>query len=322
MLMGTIKDHFLRYLRVERNASSHTIEAYSRDLDQFASFCESRGMDPMSDASSLDRLTIRLWLGALSEDGMAKSTVARKAASLRSFFRYAARRGHIDVNPAHSLTVPKSSKRIPAVLSTSDMDAMLADVGGGTDPASIQERAILELLYSSGLRVSELTGLDVGDVDLHQAHVKVLGKGSKERIVPVGRQALDAVMNHLRSRSELLKPEDSDAVAGGSPGMRTDALRALFLSKRGVRIRPRAVQKMVHGRIDRVSEISKKSPHVIRHSFATHMLNAGADIRMIKELLGHASLAATQVYTHTGVEHLKRIHGQAHPRSTRKESQP
>lgn len=303
--MKSAIDKYFRYLKIERNASSHTITSYKNDLTQFLEFCtEFFGVD--EDQILLDdieRLTIRLWLGELSEAGLAKSTIARKVAAIRSFFKYSFKRGLTEHNPAHLLIVPKKDKPLPKTATPEDLNRMM-ELAHGENPRSAQDRAILELFYSTGIRLSELTGLNTEDINIELKQVKVLGKGSKQRIVPLGSQSLSALFNHMRTRKQLF-------------GTRTDedARKALFLAPNGQRIYDRAVQRMVKDYLMKASEVTQKSPHVLRHSFATHLLDQGADIRIIKELLGHANLAATQVYTHTSVERLKNIYKQAHPRA-------
>lgn len=309
--MDSALEHFLRYLKVERNASEHTIEAYRRDILQFQGFVEQDQAKPGTDGvedrlSTTTPLMIRLWLGTLLEHGLERASVARKAASVRSFFKYSHRRGFVDHNPAQLLIIPKQAKRIPTVVSENEIDQLLNTAGDGT-AWNNQEIAILELFYATGIRLSELITLNLDDLDLQQRQISVIGKGQKQRIVPFGATAYEAISRHLATRNELLGTEKSEN--------KNDDEHAVFLTKKGKRIYPRLVQKLVNERLNEVSETNKKSPHVLRHSFATHMLNAGADIRLIKEFLGHSSLAATQVYTHTGVEHLKKIHEQSHPRA-------
>lgn len=303
--MKSAIDKYFRYLKIERNASPNTITSYRNDLSQFLEFCVDYFDKPEKDVKlhDIERLTIRLWLGELSEAGLAKSSIARKVAAVRSFFKYAFKRGLAERNPAHLLIVPKKDKPLPKTATPEDLDRMM-DLAQGDNPRSAQDRAILELFYSTGIRLSELTGLDTDEVNIELKQITVFGKGSKQRIVPLGTQSLNALFNHLRSRKELY-------------GSRTDedARKALFLAANGQRIYDRAVQRLVKDYLMRASEVTQKSPHVLRHSFATHLLDKGADIRVIKELLGHANLAATQVYTHTSVERLKNIYTQAHPRA-------
>lgn len=296
---------YLRYLKIERNASSHTITSYQNDLNQFLSFCctyfetDEEELHP----DLIERITIRLWLGELSERGLAKSSIARKVAAIRSFFKYCFKRGLVEQNPAHLLIVPKKDQPLPKTASKEDLSRMM-ELAEGNSAESAQNRAMLELLYSTGIRLSELVNLNEGDIDLKFNQIKVLGKGAKQRIVPFGSQAKQALQHHLETKSELFG-DRTDA----------DARKAVFLAANGQRIYPRAVQRIVKDYLQRASEVTQKSPHVLRHSFATHLLDEGADIRVIKELLGHASLAATQVYTHTSVERLKNVYELAHPRA-------
>lgn len=296
---------YLRYLNIERNASPHTIKSYKNDLNQFLAYCsEHFRVDAAEvDIDWVERLTIRLWLGELSEEGLARNTIARKVAAIRSFFKYAFKRGMAEQNPAHLLIVPKRKQALPKTANPEDLDRMM-ELAGGESPKSAQDRAILELFYSTGIRLGELVSLNVEDVNFDLKQIRVMGKGSKQRIVPLGGACIRALHGHLESRSGLY-------------GKRTDAdaRKAVFLAAGGQRIYPRAVQRTVEEYLARASEVTQKSPHVLRHSFATHLLDRGADIRIIKELLGHANLAATQVYTHTSVERLKNVYEGAHPRA-------
>lgn len=298
-------EKYIGYLRVERNASQHTITSYSTDLEQFLSFLsEEFGQECANiEPGSIQRLDIRLWLGRLNEEGFSRNTIARKTASIRSFFKYLFTRGVIEKNPAHLLIVPKAEKRLPKTVQPEEISRMM-ELASGDDPRTVQDRAILELFYSTGMRLSELTGLGVDDLDLRAGQVKVTGKGNKQRIIPIGGEAIKACKNHLNCRTELFSSKTD----------KTDA-KAMFIAPRGGRMYPRQVQNIVKHYLLQTSEITQKSPHVIRHSFATHMLDAGADIRIIKEFLGHASLGATQIYTHTSVERLKQVYSKAHPRA-------
>lgn len=306
--MKELIDKYLKYLKIERNSSDHTIVSYQNDLTQLLDFA-SQHFEKDTDSveiSDIDRLTIRLWLGELTEKGMARNTIARKVAAIRSFFKYCYKRSYIKKNPAHLLIIPKKEKRLPKIVQASEINEMM-DLASDQDPETVQERAILELFYSTGIRLSELTNLNVKDIQIHQKQLTVFGKGSKQRIVPLGDKALDAVKNHLKIRPELYTEKSSN-----------EAKNALFLSAGGNRIYPRMVQRIIKKYLLKVSEVTQKSPHTLRHSFATHMLDAGADIRLIKEFLGHANLASTQIYTHTSVERLQKIYSQAHPRAENK----
>ena len=303
--MKKVIGKYLRYLEVERNASPHTITSYENDLTQFCEFC-SHHFETDEDNFSLndiERITIRLWLGELSERDLAKSTISRKVAAIRSFFKYCFKRGHVEQNPAHLLIVPKKDKPLPKTASKKDLEHMM-EMAEGNTPRSAQNRAILEVLYGTGIRLSELVNLDIEDINFTLNQMKVLGKGAKQRIVPLGNRAKEAIREHLDTRPQLFGKRTD-----------TDAKKAVFLAAGGQRIYDRAVQRIVKDYLQRASEVTQKSPHVLRHSFATHLLDEGADIRVIKELLGHADLSATQVYTHTSVERLKNVYELAHPRA-------
>ncbi|WP_018126503.1 tyrosine recombinase XerC [Balneola vulgaris] len=301
-------DKYLRYLSVEKNASPHTITSYENDLLNFLDFCthQFEKESDKIDLAQIDRLTIRLWLGNLSEEGLAKSSIARKVASLRSFFKYSFSRGYIQKNPAHLLVVPKKDKTLPKTTTPEDIQRMM-DVVNTDTPKGKQSRAVLELFYATGIRLSELIGLDISHLDLHKKQITVLGKGNKQRIIPLGNRAYEALKDHLETKEKLF-------------GSRTDndALKAVFLAGNGQRMYARYAQRIVEKYLSKTSEVTQKSPHVLRHSFATHMLNNGADIRIIKEFLGHSNLSATQIYTHTSVERLKNVYEHAHPRAKTK----
>lgn len=298
-------DKYLRYLKIERNASPHTITSYQNDLTQFLAFCSDYFHEDENrlNPNLVERITIRLWLGELSERDLAKSSIARKVAAIRSFFKYCFKRGIVEQNPAHLLVIPKKDKPLPKTASAKDISRMM-ELAEGNTPKTAQNRAILELLYGTGIRLSELVNLNKEDINFELDQIKVLGKGAKQRIVPFGKRAKDALQQHLSTKADLFG-ERTDA----------DARKAVFLAVSGQRIYPRAVQRIVKDYLQRASEVTQKSPHVLRHSFATHLLDQGADIRVIKELLGHANLAATQVYTHTSVERLKNVYELAHPRA-------
>ena len=303
--MKALISKYLKYLSVERNASEHTIISYENDLSSFLEFTAkvNEQSPDQVDVTRITRLSIRLWLGDLSEQGLAKTSIARKVAALRSFFKYCFKRGHIEKNPAHLLVVPKKDQTLPKTATIEDITRMMDAVDIDT-VRGLQDRAILELFYGTGMRLSELTGLNLTDVDLKQNQVTVHGKGNKQRIIPLGKTVVTILKEFREKRTELY-------------GERTDgdARKALFIAPSGQRMYDKAVQLIVQKYLKMTSEVTQKSPHVLRHSFATHMLDNGADIGIIKEFLGHANLAATQVYTHTSMERLKNVYEQAHPRA-------
>jgi len=291
---------YLQYLEIERNASAHTLAAYQNDLNQFESFITdfTRQTDP--ELEKITRPMLRLWMGQLSDEGFTKSSIARKTASLRAFFRFCYRRGYVTSNPAQHLIIPRKEKKLPQTVSESEIDKLMTIVDQ-TTPEGIRDQAVLELLYGTGIRLRELVAIDLPHLDMKRRQIRVMGKGSKERIIPFGKQAQEALEDYLRIRHQLRNPKVPDL--------------SLFLTKKGKRLYPRAIQRIVQKYLTAASEVSQKSPHVLRHSFATHLLDRGVDIRVIKELLGHANLAATQVYTHTSLDHLRKVYNKAHPRA-------
>jgi tyrosine recombinase XerC len=291
---------FLEYLEVERNYSPNTIRSYEADLHQFITYLDSNRIHSLKDVR---KTTLRAYLSSLLEAEMSRKSVARKIASLRSFFRYARRRKIVTTNPTLTLVSPKLEKRLPSYLDESATKRLFDSVDVKT-PEGRRDAAILELFYSTGMRLSELLNLDLGDVDIAQGVVKVTGKGSKQRILPIGRRAIHALEEYLDDRQRVF--------------LKGDVLRqepAFFLMSKGTRFYPEAVIRMVKKYIGKISEIEKQSPHVIRHTFATHLLNRGADLRAVKELLGHESLSTTQVYTHVSTEQLKKVYRQSHPKA-------
>ena len=305
MSINSLLERFNRYLEIERNASPRTLEAYHRDIFHFLSYCSNEWNCELEDIDikRIDRLMIRLWLGSMMQAGLAKSTLSRKTAAVRSFLKFCFRRGVLQHNPAQLLMTPKKDHRLPVTVQNDELNLMMETIDT-ENVSGKRDLAILELLYGTGIRLSELVNLDTSDVILARKRLKVTGKGSKERIVPFGTHAYSALKTYMNDRALLVSPETG-----------TDDLHALFLTDKGRRIYARLVQRKVAQYLSRVSEASRKSPHVLRHSFATHMLHRGAGIRVIKELLGHADLSATQIYTGTSVEHLRNIYKSAHPRS-------
>jgi integrase/recombinase XerC len=286
---------FLRHLEGERNASPLTVKAYGQDLRQLVAFARRElGREPQP--ADADPLLLRGFLAELHRQGLQRASAARKLAALRTFFRYLCREGILDQNPARPLLSPRLERRIPAYLDESEIDGFL-DVPGTTD-AALRSRAILELLYGTGIRCAELVGLDVGEVDLDGRMIRVLGKGRKERVVPFGTRAREALREWLAVRSRL--GPDSDA---------------LFVNVRGGRLTDRSIRKLVTRRVQQTAIARKISPHALRHSFATHLLGRGADLRSIQELLGHSSLSTTQRYTHVDTQKILSIYRKTHPRA-------
>ena len=309
-MMSAYLEKFMAFLRVEKNASDHTHSSYTTDLRQFFDFlCRHFDTEDYS-IDQVDRLAIRLWLGELAEQGLAQSSIARKVASLRSFFKYAFKHNWIHKNPAHLLVIPKKNRTLPKTVPAPDIQRMLDGYRNEENPiGSFQDSVILELFYSSGVRVSELCGLNTQDVQLNQAWIKVRGKGNKERIIPISTSVNSMLREYIYQR----KPPTADSLIATTDLKKNET--PLFLAPSGQRMYPKHVYRIVHKALEQFSEVTQKSPHVLRHSFATHLLDNGADIRMIKEFLGHSSLASTQVYTHTSVERLRTIYEQAHPRA-------
>lgn len=285
-LLGKLPD-FITYLRKERNYSEHTIRAYQQDLIAFFDFLKD------SDMSTVDTSVISYFVAFLMKYGLDTTTVARKLSSLKSFFKVLKRLGFVTENPADVIRTPKKKKHLPGFLTYEQIEE-------GMKIESPRDSAMMEVLYSCGLRASELIGLDVDDVDLQKEEVRVMGKGGKERILPLGRRAREALVRYLQSRK---------------PPSKHGARSALFLNHRGDRLTTRSLQRIVRMYLIRVARAGGTNPHVLRHTFATHLLERGADLRAVQELLGHVSLSTVQIYTHLTTKHLKDIYTRAHPRA-------
>ena len=295
---------FVTFLSKERNDSPHTVKAYERDLDAFAAFCQDYYGGPWSWAG-VDRLAVRGFLAAEQRRGLAKRSVARALSALRTFYRFLNATRGLEVNPARAARTPKLERTLPTYLDRAEVKLLFADAEARAAAGGFREArdlAMLELFYSTGMRLSELAALNDPDVDFVSDQVKLRGKGKKERIVPVGSHATAACRNYLQKRDGL-----SATPRAGS--------RPVFVNLRGNRISPRGVQLAMKRLFDGLARGSELHVHALRHSFATHLLDAGADLRAVQELLGHASLGTTQVYTHTSVERLKKVYHQAHPRA-------
>ncbi|ABB33257.1 tyrosine recombinase XerC [Geobacter metallireducens RCH3] len=285
---------FIRHLETERNVSPHTLAAYRSDLAQFREFVRQE-TGAAAEPEGVSHLLIRRWLALLHRDHT-KSSVGRKLAAVRAFFKHLIRTGRLVKNPAELVSTPKKEKKVPYHLSIDEATA-LVETPKEPDILSLRDRAILETLYSCGVRVSELTGLNIGGIDLDDGTARVLGKGGKERIVPVGSIARAALSHYLTARNH--PPLDAP----------------LFTNARGGRLTPRSVRRVVDKHILRIAAMRKISPHTLRHTFATHLLEGGADLRAIQELLGHASLSTTQKYTHVGIDRLMEVYDKAHPKA-------
>jgi integrase/recombinase XerC len=299
---------FFEHLRYERNVSEHTLRNYMSDLLQFldhiAPADAQTGARREVDIRQIDHITIREWLSTLHAAQKKKTSVARKLAALRTFFQFLVREGMLELNPAKLVSTPRLEKKLPVHLSIEDAIRFIETPDTETDLGK-RDRAILELLYGTGVRVSELTNLDLGDVDFREKLVRVTGKRRKQRIVPFGDPALHALLNYLTVRNVFLQnapPDERDS-------------QAVFLNYQGTRITTRSVGRMVDKYIVQCAGIHNISPHALRHSFATHLLDSGADLRDIQELLGHARLSTTQIYTHVSMEKLIEVYDKAHPKA-------
>lgn len=282
----------MTYLRIEKNASPYTLTNYEIDLKEFNASLRDKPLE------SITHVDVRLFLARMKEKNFSKRTVARKMACLRSFFRFLCREGYVKTNPAAGLQTPRLEKKLPLFLDTNEV-VKLIESPDTSDVYGLRDRAILETLYSSGIRVGELVGLNKENVDFIGGVLKVYGKGKKERLAPIGDRALRAIRNYLEK----------------FPPANIKDKKAVFLNKSGRRMTDRAVRRVVDKYIRKTSLNEKISPHSLRHSFATHLLDRGADLRSVQELLGHANLSTTQIYTHVTAERLKSIYDKAHPRA-------
>jgi len=287
-------EKFLLYLEGSRGYSSHTVSAYRADLLRFMAYLGTGGSPP--DLEKIDRYNLRGFLGCLVSKGYSSATVIRNLASLRSFFRYLCRQGVLRSNPTRGLPAPKREKILPKFLTIQEM-AEILEAPVAEDPKGWRNHAIVELFYSTGIRLSELVGLRIGSIDFLGGSIRVRGKGKKERIVPIGRKASLSIRRYLKSRED---------------GNRDTA--PLFTARKGSPVSARQVQRIVRAMLSSAAHRRGYSPHAIRHSFATHLLENGADILSVKELLGHSSLSTTQIYTHLTVDRLKEVYARAHPR--------
>jgi len=303
MEIKRLLERFLSYLEINRNASPYTIKNYGNDIGQFVDHCQAQGV---SSLEQVDRSLLRNYLAELDEAGYVKASIARRVSELRSFGDFLVREDVLERNPFRAISAPRVPQRLPQYLTVAEVEMLLAAPDTST-PLGLRNRAIIEVLYAAGLRVSELVGMDVADVDLAQGHVRVTGKGGKERIGLLGKPAMRAVRAYLEGgRPELL-------------GRRSAG--ALWLNHRGGRLTTRGVAMILSKLSKRAGVRTHVSPHVLRHSFATHLLDGGADLRVVQELLGHANLSTTQIYTHVSQSRAREVYVQAHPRAGASEAE-
>ncbi len=287
---------FLQYIRFEKRFSANTVLAYENDLKQFFEF--QKKLYEVEAPGDVNQSMVRSWMVSMMENGVGARSVNRKITSLKTFYKFLLRRGDVKTNPLLKVISPKVSKRLPVFVDEAKMKLLFTEVNFGDGFDAIRDRLILELLYATGMRRAELIGLTDERIDLYQCQVKVLGKRNKERIIPFTSKLKDLIEEYLIARKEIAPFPTS-----------------FFVSSKGISMYPKMVYRIVTERLSAVTTLDKKSPHILRHTFATHMLNHGADINSVKELLGHANLSATQVYTHNTIEKLKEVYKQAHPRA-------
>ncbi len=299
-----LKDKYIDYLRFERRYSAHTILAYHTDLDDFTKFLSLQYS--VTDLLQADHSLIRSWLVSLIERKISPRSINRKLSTLKSFYRYCQKQGLIKNSPMLKVVAPRISKQLPVFLTRDNLDDLLKKVEFTPDYQGCRDKMIITLFYATGIRKSELVQIQLSDLDLQKGTLKVLGKRNKERIVPFGENVINMLKEYLEYRGEFLTENSSEL---------QNNIHSLFVTSKGLPVYPRLVYNIVHKYLAIIALNSKLSPHVLRHTFATHMLDDGADLNAIKEILGHSSLAATQVYTHNTIEKLKTIYKQAHPRA-------
>jgi integrase/recombinase XerC len=294
-----LKDRFVQFLEFEKRSSPHTLVAYRQDLEQFVVFLSQTYN--LSNIELADHQMVRSWFVSLIEDGMTPRTITRKMSSLRSFYRFAKANGFTGNNPMLKVSAPKIAKRLPEFVEQEKMELLVTFSDMKDKHITLRDQVILLIFYSTGIRLSELINLKIEDIDLIKGTLKVLGKRDKERIVPIGDKVIEQLKRYISERPEIVLSENKSSL--------------LFVSSHGYKLYPRLVYRIVHNWLTKVSTREKLSPHILRHTFATHMLDNGADLNAIKDILGHSSLAATQVYTHNSITKLKSVYKQAHPRA-------
>jgi integrase/recombinase XerC len=291
------KEAFINYLRFEKRLSPHSVTAYTNDLDQFYLYL--KNSYSLDDIREVNHPVIRSWIVSLMENKISPRSVNRKISTLKSFYKFLLREKVVDINPMHKIQSPKNPKRLPVFVEESKMDALIEDVNFKDDFEGRRNLLIIELLYSTGMRRIELVNLKETDINFYNRTIKVLGKRNKERLIPLTPELITLIKEYIAQRNRSIAANND----------------YLFLTEKGNQIYAGAVYRIVKSSLEKVTTLAKKSPHVLRHTFATHLLNHGANLNAIKELLGHASLAATQVYTHNTIEKLKSVYSKAHPKA-------
>lgn len=294
-----LKERFFKYLSTERRYSINTLTAYQTDIEQFSTYLNTEyQLDEISQAT---HQMVRAWIVDILSHGNSPRTINRKLSTLKTFFRFLRKEGLISDNPLQRILSPKMGKKLPEFVSQEHMNRLLDEVEFGEGFKGVRDRLIIEILYFTGMRLSELIQLKTSETDLYQRQLKLSGKGNKQRIVPFGKELEESISRYLQIRDKVLE--------------KRECFNYLLLTEKGNKLNKQLVYRTVNSYLDKVSTLRKKSPHILRHTFATHMLNNGADLNSIKDILGHASLAATQVYTHNSIEKLKKVYNQAHPRA-------
>ncbi len=296
-MKNTIKS-FLRYLELEKRYADHTLQAYRNDLKQYALYL--RTTYTISQLQDIRHTHIRSWMVCMLEQGMTTTSINRKLSTLKTFHKYTMKRGLISINPMNKIVMPKTSKQLPTFLTNKSMALLFQNVDFGAGYAGLRNRLILETLYATGMRRAELIGLQLADTDLVKCRFRVFGKGSKERMIPFSDQLKKILEQYISLRQNTFPETNSND---------------LFLTDKGQPLYPKFVYNTVKRHLSEITTQDKRSPHVLRHTFATHLTDNGADLNSVKELLGHSSLASTQIYTHNSIEKLKRVYEQAHPKA-------
>jgi integrase/recombinase XerC len=302
-----VKDRFVAYIQFEKRYSLHTVTAYRNDLDQFFLYLEQQF--GISDIREVKHPVIRSWVVHLIDQGLDPRSVNRKLTTLKSFYKFLIRENVVDQNPMRQITSLKNAKRLPVFLEKDNLSRLLDEMDFGEGFPGLRDRLIVEMFYATGMRLSEMVNLAPGDIDFSYCTIKVLGKRNKERLIPFSDKIKDLLKVYLDERSGFLGEKmEKGQKSGGDPG-------SLFITDTGGKVYPKLIYRTVNHNLTRVTTLKKRSPHVLRHTFATHLLDNGAELNAVKELLGHANLSATQIYTHNTIEKLKKVYKQAHPKA-------